>query len=164
MRVHMHILNLCLMWMRNRAHLFQCGRKFHKGFFFLYIQNTCLIWSALFFFTVQCVLLLKGYLCFLYQVKFLKMTSVSFSHLIWAWFNTHAAGDWSVSCWITVKQLQLKGSRLRCRKTTNEKNPELVSFAAFRTHILPRHFISYGYLLIDAPDFFSFSFHHALCP
>lgn len=66
----MYILHLCLMRMRNRAHLIQSGRKFHKAFLY---KTLNLVYS--FFSSVQCVLLMKGYLCFPYQVKFLKMTS-----------------------------------------------------------------------------------------
>ncbi len=87
-----------------------------------------------------------------------------FPHLIWPWFNTHAVDDRSVSWWITAERLQLKDSWPRRRKTTNEKSSKLVSFAALRTPILLRHFISFGYSLIDAPDCFSFIFHYALHP
>lgn len=37
-----------------------------------------------------------------------------------------------------------------------------MSFAAFRTHILPRHFTGYSYSLIDAPGRSGLSFHSAV--
>lgn len=66
------------------------------------------------------------------------------------WLNTHGPAESSVC----AESLQTAGW---CHKTTNEKSPTLVSLAALRTHIVPRHFVDRGCRLIDAPDGSGFS-------
>lgn len=150
--VDMSIFYLCLMRMRNRAHLIQSSRKVHKGFLYKTLHLACS-------FVLQCNVYFSGRIIYVFlpksrSWKWLQSWSLNFIFPFNVrWFNTHAAGDWNVSCRISAKRLQLKDGRLWCHKTTNEKSSELVSFAAFRTHIVPRHFFSYGYSLIDVLTF-----------